>query len=784
MHRALGYLSKRVVQIRRGEQRKVLLTFLYFFLVITAYYVVKPVSRSLVLDDLGHRLVPYADLVCAVLMGPIVTLFARLVDRVSKPRLVSVLFLAVSAVTVLFWELLGWHQAWVSGAFYVWVNIFSVLIVTMFWLVANDLYRPREAKRLFGFIGSGGILGGIAGSSIAAVGAQLVGTPNLLLLSAGLLALCWVIVQALWRYVPTPALNEAETLASRRHDTFLSQPGGFFKLIRSSRYLLLLIALVGLSKIIGTLIYYQLNPFIEQQFPTADAKTTFTGIFFGAVNVLAFVLQFFFTSWILRRWGLLCALLILPAGLLGGSLALAALPLFWIAAGTELYDHTLNYSLHNTAKEVLYLPIDRSIRYKVKPFIDMVVFRFGKGVAAVLGILLLDGVGLSPRWLSVVTIPLLVAWLVVAWKIRGEYTATIRTTLKYRAASATVSASRAVPSRLPVGMAGRQEEGEPSFLDGAAAAELLGPLITSRPPQEKLSLLAKLVTDASLSAHTKALMLGLEQHEALPPDTEAAHEGMTAAQLQAVIQDHAKPRSLRRQAVRLLGNRGTQEAFDYLAGMVVVENDTSLRYEALRMLVMIRTRHHTLQVPSGPLRRQVAREVGEYRRIARVAAVYRHQHPGPVPPDDPILALLRVLMEEAVEQVFRLLVLLYRPEDICLVYGQLRAPDTYVRADAIELLDNLVDPAMRGILLPILDEDRFLSSVDQEPLDAYAPAVAYRVLQDAIWDHHYWLSVTTLCAVGRLRLGALRGELEKASRHSLPFVAIAAQVALRLVALS
>src|SRR3990167_8783725 len=118
MYRTIGYLSKRFVQIRPGEGRKVLLTFLYFFLIITSYYVMKPVSRSLVLGELGSRMVPYADLICAMLMGPIVTLFARLVDRVAKPRLVSLSFVAVTVVMIGFWQLLALPHAWIAGAFY------------------------------------------------------------------------------------------------------------------------------------------------------------------------------------------------------------------------------------------------------------------------------------------------------------------------------------------------------------------------------------------------------------------------------------------------------------------------------------------------------------------------------------------------------------------------------------------------------------------------------------------------------------------------------------------
>src|SRR3989338_3949705 len=222
MHRTIGFISKRFIQIRPGETRKVLLTFLYFFLVITAYYVIKPVSRSLVLGDLGSRLVPYIDLICAMLMGPIVTLFAYLVDRLPKHRLVSLSFWAVIGVLVVFWRLLGFNYPWISGAFYIWVAIFSVLVVTLFWLVANDLYRPREAKRLFGFIGSGGIIGGIVGSSIAAFGAKFIGSENLLLLSAALLFMCWLTVRELWRLAPERAEGLPRSAASQDQETFLS----------------------------------------------------------------------------------------------------------------------------------------------------------------------------------------------------------------------------------------------------------------------------------------------------------------------------------------------------------------------------------------------------------------------------------------------------------------------------------------------------------------------------------------------------------------------------------
>ncbi|PIQ83979.1 MAG: hypothetical protein COV75_04535 [Candidatus Omnitrophica bacterium CG11_big_fil_rev_8_21_14_0_20_63_9] len=758
MHRTIGYLSKRFVQVRPGEGRRVILTFAYFFLIITAYYVIKPASRSLVLGELGSRMVPYVDLICALLMGPIVTLFARLVDRVPKPRLVSYSFAVVIAITLGFWQLLRWNAHWVAGAFYVWVAIFSVLVVTLFWLVANDLYRPREAKRLFGFIGSGGILGGIVGSSIAGLGAHVIGTKQLLLACALLLAACWWVVQQLWALAPERLSAEEPAPRPARHETFLSNLGDFGKLLMGSRYLLLLIALVGLNKLVATLIYYQFNPFIEQAFPVQDARTAFTAFFFGSLNVLAFVIQFFFTSWILRRWGLAVTLIALPAGLLFGTSALLLIPSLWIAAITELYDGSMNYSLQQTTKEVLYLPIDRAIRYKVKPFIDMVVFRFGKGIAAIIGIVMLDMLHVPPRFLSCVAIPLIITWLVVAVRLRRDYIGTIRTMLQARAAA-----------RRSRGDTSSTQPGLSIGLGHASAGQ-------------KMALVDQLVSSPEGgSAQSRELLEQLRLYEVRATTSLPAGE---ARQLKAILCDPHEHLARRCQAIQLLIRSADQEVIDTLLGVVILEGDATLRQEAVRALLTLRLRAGPrLDIPIAPIRRQVAFEVANYQRIQAVASICQQHHHEPLAADDPAMALLKALLEESVEQVFRLLMLLYRPEDIHLIYEQLRASDAHLRADALELLDNLVDPAMRTVLFPLLDEDAFLSlSAAGDGVSIHEPTAAFRVLQEAIWDHNYWLSITTLCAVGRLRLTTLRQELEKASRHTMPLVSSAAKVALHLSA--
>lgn len=774
MHRAITVISKRVTQIRPGEGRKVLLTFTYFFLVITAYYVIKPVSRSLVLDDLGSRMVPYVDLWSALLMGPMVALFARLADRLDKRRLIGLTFWAVAANLLLFWKLLHWSHPWVAAVFYVWVAVFSVLVVTMFWLVTNDLYHQRDAKRLFGFIGSGGILGGIVGSSIAAAGAHLVGTANLLLISAGILLGCWLVVERLWRYGSTarPVGHDDDT--RKRPSPRDRASTGVLGLLLRSRYLVLLVVLVGIAKIVSTLIYYQFNPFIEQMFPGQDAKTAFTGAFFGWMSVAAFVVQFFCTSWLLRRAGLTVSLLILPVGLLGGSLGLLLIPMFWLAAAAELYDGSLNYSLQQTTKEVLYLPINRTVRYKIKPFIDMVVFRLGKGIAAVIGILMLDVWQLDAWLLGYVTVPLVSLWLLAALQLRRDYVAAIYDVLRGR-----IAARRS--TRSPAEDLAHEETATTDEHDGLA--HWSEPHTPHHAAYQKLVLAGHVLTVEGVTANGgRQLLDALVRYEQRPPPVLPSVSSVPIERLKTCIQDPHEPMVVRRAAAVQLAQRGDQEAVDCLLGMLMVEQDAAMRQELIRGLVTLRMRAVrrglALEFPKRVIRRQIAKEVQIYQRLKTIAGLYARRASGATRGVvDPMTELLRVCLGDAIQQIFQLLALICRPQDIVLVYTQMQAVEPYVRADAIELLDNLLDPGLRWLVFPVLDEDRFLESATSVEADELAnERKAVQILQESINDHHQWGRILSLWVVGRLSIEPLLPELDRAARSPEPIVSLAARV--------
>ena len=478
----------------------------------------------------------------------------------------------------------------------------------------------------------------------------------------------------------------------------------------------------SIAKIVSTLIYYQFNPFIEQMFPDQDMKTAFTGLFFGWMNIASFLIQFLFTSAILRRLGVGVALLMLPVGLLAGSVGLLAAPLCWIAAGAELFDGAMNYSLQQTSKEGLSLPIDRSVRYKIKPFIDMVVFRFGKGIAAILGILWLDVWHLPSHRLSLVTVPLIAAWIAIAVQLRRDYVRTIRQVLQ----------AHAVRRR------GRK----------TAASPL---------PQQKLLLASELCTiNGALPESAKSLLDSLTQHE----------QQMTK----------------RRGTIKAIAQHHTQESVDRLLGMLMVEEDAVMRRELVRGLMKLRLRRVLrMEFPKRIIRRQIHKEVHAHRRIAQVVAVYHAAASRRPAADDPVLGLLRLILEESTEQIFRLLSLVHRPEDIHLIYNQLRESDAYLRADAIELLDNVIDPGISRLIAPVLDDDEHLGRFDD---CERVGDEAWATLRQGIHDHNHWLGVVILCVVGRLRLEPLLGELEWAQSSDSAFVRQAAHVARQLAGLA
>jgi AAA family ATP:ADP antiporter len=412
-----------VVQIRPGELPIVLLMFFYLLLLIGTFAVVKPVRSSLFLQQFGAQNLPYIYLATALLAGGIAWIHSRLFDRFHIVTVQVFTHLFFISNLVLFWLAFRRESPWLSAAFFLWVNVFTVTVNTLFWMFANHYYNPREAKRLYGFINAGGTVGGIASGFAVSATVERIGTENMLLVCAAVLGICILLIYLI-HHLGFDRLGRApESYVGQPPDPRkpVSDEPRPLRTVFASRYARYIALALGLSLVISTLIDYQFNVVVEQTYPGKDAKTAFFSTFTAWVNALSFLFQFFLTSQLLRRLGIGFTLLLLPVTLVGGSLWMGFYP--GLAAGIflKIADGSVRYSVEQSTRDILYLPIPRRLMSRLKTFVDVFVQRLAKGLGSLLILVLTAWLALGFQILSYLAILLAVGWLVCALLLRREY---------------------------------------------------------------------------------------------------------------------------------------------------------------------------------------------------------------------------------------------------------------------------------------------------------------------------------------------------------------------------
>lgn len=418
MRALAGWLTD-LVDVRRDERVPAALMLLYGFLAMAAFYVLKPVRNSVFVDRVGADNLPYVYVVTAGVVALMMIGYSRFVKRVDRQRLIQATFaVLVASLLAFWWALRGGSSDVTSGAFYVWGKILPVLLVSQFWLVGSLIFDTRQAKRLFGPIGVGLILGGIAGSYVASEATGRVGTENLLLASAALLGLCSTAVWRLDSYMGREVSADARLVEEVSADAL--------RLLLDSSHLRTIAWILGLTIAVGTLVDWQFNKAVELFIAGEDAKTTFFGRFYLLLNVASVLVQLLFTGWILKRYGVGLAVLVLPAALAATSLGILALPALLSAAAAKGAEGTLRYSLDQSTREVLWLPVPTDVRYRVKPLVDLGVYRGGTGLAGLVLLGVVNGLGFGIREVAFVALALTGLWAWFGLRMRHEFRESVK----------------------------------------------------------------------------------------------------------------------------------------------------------------------------------------------------------------------------------------------------------------------------------------------------------------------------------------------------------------------
>jgi AAA family ATP:ADP antiporter len=425
-----------VTDVRAGEGPLALVLAANIFLLLTAYYVIKPVREALILvQESGAEYKSYMSAAIAVALLGLVPAYGKLVDRLPRLKLVvGVTLFFASHLGVFFlvsqFEALRSHLGLV---FYFWVGIFNMMVVAQLWSFANDLYTSEQGKRLFPLVALGASLGAALGSKIADLMVDTVGVYGLLVVAAGLLLACaglFVVAERLavaLRERSAPEANAAQEPASA--DKSPESKAGGFGLVLKSPYLLA-IALLALilnfansngEYMLGKLVKAAATDAVEQGTLAPDQIGTFIGHayadFFFYVNVLGVFMQAVVVSRVVKHAGLGAALLVLPIISLSLGVATLILPVLIIVQIGKTLENATDYSLNNTARQMLWLPTSPATKYKAKQAVDTFFVRLGDVSSALLVYVGASLFAWSVRGFAVVNVVLGALWIVLAIRI-------------------------------------------------------------------------------------------------------------------------------------------------------------------------------------------------------------------------------------------------------------------------------------------------------------------------------------------------------------------------------
>ncbi|MFM1604935.1 MAG: NTP/NDP exchange transporter [Porticoccaceae bacterium] len=405
---------KRVLKIEAEEVKATLSAFLFVAVLMSAYYILRPV-RDAMASDWTDAEVSWLWTLNFFISTAVVTVYGLAVSRFRFRILVPAMYglFALSFVAFYMLASTSGDRTLVDKSFYVWVSVFSLFHISVFWSFMSDLFNKEQAGRLFGIIAAGASVGGIIGPSIPSFFSASLGTDNLMLIASLMLL------------VPIPIIFYLQSLKSsdlRNNDVILNNPaakiGGNpfagFKMFFSNPYLLAIGLFIFLYTGISSFVYFELKNLLSE-FSRVERTAVWAQMDL-AVNILSIATGLFVTGRIVGRFGMPITIALIPVLICGGLLILAISPFIGAVVALQIIRRAGNYAVTRPAREMLFTRVDRETRFKAKPVIDIVAYRGGDMLMAWLFTGLTQGLGLGLAAVAVVG-----AGIAALWSLVGIY---------------------------------------------------------------------------------------------------------------------------------------------------------------------------------------------------------------------------------------------------------------------------------------------------------------------------------------------------------------------------
>jgi ATP:ADP antiporter, AAA family len=367
----------------REQRIKAALLSSWFFLTVATLWILKPVRVASLLVHLGSTETPYVRLASVATMAVVVMGYSHVVNRLSRIGVVRWANLLFVGLLIAFWVALQVAGEWLGAqrpfvwSVYILVEIYSVMMIGIFWTYTNDISTEADANKLYGTVGLGGIVGGVAGGAFVDAFARPIGPVNLLLVCAGLVV-CSTALGSFTEAALKPPPRQRAAEPEDKEGVKAALEGALE--VKKSRYLLLLVGIVVAYEFTATLTDFGVSVIFERTFSSEIEMTKMYGRLGWIVSATAIVAQLVLVPLLMPSKR--TALLVAPVAMMAGAMGALIFPVIGAAFILAAADRGLNYSIQQAVKESLYVPLSDAQKYKAKAFIDMFVDRAAKALAA------------------------------------------------------------------------------------------------------------------------------------------------------------------------------------------------------------------------------------------------------------------------------------------------------------------------------------------------------------------------------------------------------------------
>jgi len=436
------FVVRELWRLSAGERWHALLMFCYFFLIISTYWLIKPIKKALFVgyyQESGWTFLgthfnaaqvelfaKEINLLLAILAAWFFVKLASYVKREKLALSIIALFAVGFFLFVLLFDQPGVLTRWM---FYFYGDFFATLMIAGFFAFLNDSGDSQMAKRLYGLIGLGGVLGGFFGSAVVAVYAKRLEPSYVAMIAIGALAVMAMTAWLAGKHIRPAFREEAQRTDVSTGGASVGRDA--VNLFRSSPYLIDIALVVGLYEMVSTIMDYQFTASILHFIPGEQLGGYFSSVF-AFTNLVALLLQLFLARIVLVHLGATKGLLILPVVALFGEIGFVLLPGLLIGSLLNTIDNAFAYSINQSSKEALYVPLASRQKYIGKGVIDIFILRSSKAIAGILGLLLTMFFTTfeDMRWLSLIVLGLLIGWLMVIRHIHPLYHKMVRSPIE------------------------------------------------------------------------------------------------------------------------------------------------------------------------------------------------------------------------------------------------------------------------------------------------------------------------------------------------------------------